>query len=302
MAFRFESRGNIERQVRRIAREQFDKALGDIEGEKTFDEAVHSARRRCKRLRGLLRLIRPAFEHFERENVALRNAASGLSGARDAAVMVETFKSLRTFDTAEGRTARIGAEAGAAMERLLQERTGTQDGGNQDAMLATFRAAMRDGRERAETWDLDGDGFASIGAGLEATYERMGKRLRKAAKVRTAAAFHDWRKDTKYHWHHVGLFEAAAPDLLAPRKRSLDRLGEFLGDHHNLAVLAEVLESEGAGAATRVDRDDIAAVIAERQADLETEAFALGRQLTAEAPAALRSRFHGYWCLLKVNG
>lgn len=300
MGFRFEGRGNIGQQVRKIAEEQFDKAIADSQGDKEFGDAVHSARRRCKRLRGLLRLIRPVFDDFEGENAALRDAADGLSGARDAAVVVDTFKALRAFDGEQQRPAKMRAETANAVGRLLEERTRSHEGDSQAEILSAFRATMEAGRKRAAAWELDGDGFSMIGEGLEATYSRMGKRLRKAADTKTETAFHDWRKDAKYHWHHVGLFEPASPDLLGPRKRSLDRLGELLGDHHNLAVLSEVLANE----AGSIDGEQIATigdVIAEEQAGLEAAALTLGRQLAAEKPAALRDRFHAYWNLLPVD-
>jgi hypothetical protein len=88
----------------------------------------------------------------------------------------------------------------------------------------------------------------------------------------------------------VGLLHAAAPDLLRARKASLDRLGEMLGDHHNLAVLGDTLAERGDGG--------VREAITEQQAILASDAFALGRQLTAEKPTALRDRFEQYWALL----
>jgi len=110
-------------------------------------------------------------------------------------------------------------------------------------------------------------------------------------------AFHDWRKDTKSHWFHISLLAACAPDVLGARRDQLDQLGEYLGDHHNLAVLAE-------GIATLTGSLDrpVAKAIDRHKAELAHRALALGRQLTVEKPSALVSRIEKFWKLLPKDG
>src|ERR1700734_3953485 len=57
---------------------------------------IHQVRTTIKRLRALLRLIRPAVDpaFFNRENARLRTAAGLLSFARDAEVARESLKTL----------------------------------------------------------------------------------------------------------------------------------------------------------------------------------------------------------------
>ena len=161
-------------------------------------------------------------------------------------------------------------------------------------MLAGFAVLFEAAAKRAKDWSLSGRGFDRIGDGLEATYRRMRDGLVSAETVQTAEALHAWRKDCKYHWHHVSLLLPTAPDLLRPRRAAVDRLAEMLGDHHNLAVLDETLAPREGVAAVRE-------VIAERQALLAFDAFELGRQLTAEKPGMLRDRFEQYWSLLPAR-
>ena len=293
MAFEFTQRRGIEQQVRDIASEQIDKALeASGEGGADFAELVHGLRRRCKRLRGLLRLIEPHFKHTRRENRAFRDAAAGLSGTRDAVVMVETFAAVLDFDRQRDGGARISAASGEALAAELKAAAGeAPDEQAASGLLQHFIETFEAARQRVDDWELSGRGFDQIGDGLEDTYRRMRNRLAVAQAEQTAEAVHEWRKDAKYHWQHVSLLQAAARDVLTPRKASLDQLGEMLGDHHNLAVLDDKL-------AERPDVSTIRTVIAERQAMLAFDAFALGRQLTAEKPAMLRDRFEQYWSLL----
>lgn len=295
MGFAFVQQSGIERQVRAIAGEQITKALEECAAPTAdFDKLVHGLRRRCKKLRGLVRLIAPHFKHAKRENGAFRDAAAGLSGRRDAAVMVETFATLLDFDRTGAN--RIAATQAERLLDALKSGTGAPpDGAEVNAILEEFVDIFEWARARADKWQLSGRGFDQVGDGLEDAYRSMRSGLSAAATEGTTKALHDWRKDTKYHWHHVGLLFAAAPDILRPRKASLDRLGELLGDHHNLAVLDARL-------AVQEDVAGVRAVIAARQAVLASGAFELGRQLVAEKPAMLRERFEQYWSLLPEKG
>lgn len=96
----------------------------------------------------------------------------------------------------------------------------------------------------------------------------------------------------------MNLLSAGAPEVLKGRRQLLDELGELLGDHHNLAVLGDLLAGEkvivGLG-----DLAPVRALAGERQDKLVGKAFDLGLQLTAEKPRALSARFGRYWTLME---
>lgn len=300
MGFAFTQRSGIEKQVRDIAREQIANALEECREppDVDFGKLVHGLRRRCKKLRGLLRLIEPRFKGFEAENRAVRDAADGLAGMRDAAVMIETFDGLLKFDRAGNRIPRIGVPLADAATGLLESQVAkVPEGSARQQLLTDFCGIMEQVGNRAKDWSIGRSGFAALAAGLEETYRRMAQGMATAMAESTAEAMHDWRKQTKYHWHHVSLLSPTAPEVLGQTSDLLDQLGELLGDHHNLHVLDERLVRER----RRFDDSEagtIHAVIVEHQAVLADRAFALGRQLTAERPGALRRRFEHYWQLL----
>ena len=102
MAFRFQpSDETVESAVRRIACAELDAALAAIRAaERPPGRVVHEVRRRCKALRGLIRLVRPAFPSFAAENAALRDIARQLAGVRDGAVLADTLARLAGSDGA----------------------------------------------------------------------------------------------------------------------------------------------------------------------------------------------------------
>lgn len=293
MGFSFKHRRNVEAQVREIAGEQIDAALAEAKAEHQDIEAtVHSLRRRCKKLRGLVRLVGPELADAGRENAAYRDASAALSATRDAAVMVQTFEGLLEFDREhETQIGRIDAEE--IGDELAEQAKKSGQGSAEP--FDDFIDIFSDAAKRARKWEVDGRGFDALGDGFEATYKQMRRRLNAADHEKSSENFHEWRKYVKYHGHHVSLLKRTAPALLKARVEALVRLGDALGDHHNLAVLSEKLEGRPQAAAVQD-------VIAAQQDALANEAFALGRQLAAEKPGAIRRRFEAFWELLEERG
>lgn len=293
MSFAFElTDTSVADGLRRIAIEQIDKALLEASGPQAdFDETVHQVRRRCKNLRGLLRIVRPGMAAFADEDQAIRTAAARLSQVRDGAVVIETFDGLM-----EKAPEALAEEERQAFRALLTERRRTvMLHIDQGAMLAEFCQALLAMRERAESWTLQRKRFGAIGHGIEDTYRRVRQRMRDAEAAPSPTALHAWRKQAKYHRHHVILLRRHAPDVLASRSKLLVDLGDLLGGHHDLAVLIEVLGGRIAGASAGLTR--LASLAGERQAHLAEQAFALGAQIAAEKPAELTERLKRYWTL-----
>src|SRR5262245_59145110 len=95
MAYRFsKSQDTIQDGVRKIATELIDKAIDAMKQRQSPETTVHNLRKTCKRMRGLLRLVRPVFADYHVENAAFRDAGRKLSHLRDTAVLIQTYDSL----------------------------------------------------------------------------------------------------------------------------------------------------------------------------------------------------------------
>ena len=96
MGFRLQRGESINEEIQRIAEEQLEKAVAEIQdGELDRHEAVHQVRKRFKKIRGLIRLVRPAFEKtYQRENAMFRDAGREISAVRDAQSLIEAFDRL----------------------------------------------------------------------------------------------------------------------------------------------------------------------------------------------------------------
>jgi CHAD domain-containing protein len=269
---------------RRIATEQIAKAIraaGDTDGDAA--QRIHDARKHCKKLRALLRLVRPGFPHFAEVSASIRDAAAGLSAARDRKVLFDTLNDLNAWaDESERFLPGALAAEGSRVE-------------HDDAALARFQAAMKSLRHKADGWTLRGDGFSLVGKGLSKTYRDARRLQRRAERDGAPETVHQWRKQVKHLWYQLRLFEGSAPDVIQPFSESAERLSDLLGLHHDLAVLSETLGGDPTTLAPGLDAAAIVALARRRQQELATRAHTLGRQLLAERPGALRRRFGAYW-------
>lgn len=294
MAYGFASDDtSVEEGFRRIATEILDKAirqvdkLNDAPAGPDNDETIHQLRKGCKKLRGLYRLVRPGFGGYARENAAIRDAAAGLSSARDAEVLVATFDALMD------KAAPAPQAVAAFREKLEARRKELARGNRAAAALAEFRDAMAAARKRSRRWRLEEDGFDALAGGLEASYARARKAMRGARKDPSPETFHEWRKRAKDHWYHARLLSPIWPELMDTHVRLAEDLGELLGFHHDLCVFREAIPA-------LVDGDEAAATFLadlaqRREAEVAVDCLALGARLLAEKPAALAERWRAYW-------
>lgn len=293
MAYSFRAADEtLEAGLRRIAVRQIETGLAELDDpDLPRARAVHQVRKRCKKLRGLLRLVRPGFKAYDRENAAFRDAARSLSALRDASAHVEAFDRLAER---YGDDIDPGALTGLR-EHLMAGRTEV-DEDLARARLGAFQQTFQAARQRAARWTLKGDASDILGKGARLTYRRAVRAMKAARADPTPEALHEWRKRVKYHWYHTRLLKALWPALMEPWGLVAGELGEALGDHHDLAVLrAEVLEREDAASNRSFELLDRLARA--EQDRLEAAGFAAGARLFAERPDAFAERWARYWTL-----
>ena len=294
MAYRFTHEDDSSQAaIRRIAREQIEKAIAEIdEGDLPKAETIHQVRKRCKELRGLVRLVRPSFGGYAEENQHIRDAARLLSGARDDDVLIETFDALM----AEGRDVEEREDLAGVRRRLVNRRDerlarSTSD----DGRLDRFREEMTEALKRVDGWQLSGKGFGAVRGGLEKTYRRGRKAFRAARRDPSAENVHEWRKLVKYHGYHTELLLPIWPRIMTARKDEAGRLGDLLGDHHDLSVFADVLAQDFAIAGNPKLLEELVRMARERQGELERETAGLGTRLFADRPEVLVRAWRHRW-------
>lgn len=296
-------------QARAVARTQIDSAVRAVtDPGDDVAAAVHEARKCCKKLRGLARLIRPAIgDAYRPANQAFRDAARALGPLRDAHAVAVSFDELVAGDE------RVVLDLSTIGDELRRRSDAASASVTGDApQLAAAADLLRAGAVIVESWpesrsesrperrtsDVDGE-RAVLQAGVAGVVDRARRALAAAEVGADEEAWHDYRKRVKDTWYHLRLLEPSAPALLGPLVASFDELSDVLGDEHDLAVLAELLDElergrgdHGISAKTMVDARF---VIDGRREGLQRRARTIGTQLHAPTATTFAAFVTAAW-------
>lgn len=217
--------------------------LSDTTGDR--HEAIHEARKKFKRLRGLYRLIRPlAPGFFKTENARLRDVARSLSGARDAAALVENINYLHQH-------ARSAAEAEAldmARTALTQRRDRIySEEGDLSGVINAAIAECEKALIAVQGLSLP-DSRRSVAKGIARAWLTNGKKAalaqQECRKGEKAEAFHDLRKCCQTYRMYLALLRKIWPSAMLAKEKNASALAELLGHQNDLSVLAACADRE----------------------------------------------------------
>jgi CHAD domain-containing protein len=288
--------------LRRVIVEQLDLAielLASDAGEADLDQrAVHELRKTLKRLRALMRLLRGELgpERFARENKALRDCGRRLAGARDAEVMLATLDGLvrrHPDELARSRgVQRLRAELLAKRARAAAEMARPPGRPKTDRRHATADE-LRAIRARVAGWELrERSAPRLLGAGLERIYRQGRRELRRARRSSIdergdIEAMHTWRKRVKNLRYAAETLDRGGEASKRMRRvaRRADRLGELLGEEHDLALFARLVRKHSAlFRGEKRTRKALLKLIARRRKRLRRRALREGKRLYQRGP------------------
>ncbi|MDZ7842510.1 MAG: CHAD domain-containing protein [Gammaproteobacteria bacterium] len=296
MAYRLQHCTDVSGEIRRVVEEQIDRGTSEIDSPDIDGAtALHQVRKRCKKIRAVLRLARGPLDRdgaYAAENAWYRDLARELSTLRDADVLIETHD-----DLVEAiKDPDIYRQCAAIRERLVERRERLAEHvAAPDERLRTARRSLLEGRDRVHDWASRVQGFKALEPGFRRTYRR-GRRAMDAAYRSTAPEdFHEWRKRVKYHWYACRLLRGIWPAVMDARCGELRALSELLGDEHDLSVYSRTLETEPDVVEGTARVSDILAAVDQRRTRLRRQAQPLAMRLYTEKPGRISNRFAGYW-------
>lgn len=236
MSYQLDPAQDLRHGARRIALEQIDSAVARLQRTDDPAAAVHATRKNLKKIRALLRLIRPALapQTFRTENARFRDIGQMLSGARDGQVVRDTLSALHA--TAKGRTASAFA---AAVDGVAA--TAGREMPVDTATLEAAREALLAARIAMAKLDVEPD-LAKAFDGMVRTLREAGKAFRHGFATLDDEDLHDLRKRVQHHWRHMALLSAAWPEMLDARAATARQLSQVLGEDHDIAVLLRLLD------------------------------------------------------------
>jgi CHAD domain-containing protein len=122
-----------------------------------------------------------------------------------------------------------------------------------------------------------------------------------AARKPSTENLHEWRKQAKYLWHDLQVLEPVWPGVMKELAEQAHDLTQLLGDDHDLAVLHETVATNREKAGTEDVIEALFALIDRRRAELQREAFMLGKRLYLAKPGAFTDQIKGYWKVWRLE-
>jgi CHAD domain-containing protein len=291
MVYRLKVNEPIARCASRVGLEQIEIAQERLARGHNLADAIHDTRRCLKRLRALLRLIRPALPDSTYTREANRLAGIGrlLADARDQHVMQQTLRKLG--DRFEAPPKRIGRQ----LNKLMANGAGpnkarASSAGRRQALQALEHA--RTFFARVEHRDVT---IACLTAGLKRSYRRARRAFRDAYERPSDEAFHELRKTVQQHWRHMQLMSRCWPDVMSARASEAKEVSRLLGEDHDLHVLLAFATERGKAVLSAEELATLETMCRSLQAELRALARPRATRLFVEPASDLTGRIALYW-------
>lgn len=292
MGYRLDPRSSIKRDTARIAEHQLALAAAALAGgnDVESDGAVHSARRRVKKVRALIRLVRPALgRRYRTLNRRLRAVNRLLAPVADTHAALETLERLARRhgdelprDVFAELHQSLVRRASMARERTILNRA-----------LEAAIARLRRERDDVSRWTLRKTGFRAIAGGLERTLRQSRRAMAQAAASGRSDDYHTWRQRVKDHWLQTRLLQGRCGDRRLADERRLEELDGVLGECHNCAILRDAVRSDSTPA--RADLARCLRLVRRYEHSLRRAARQLGAKVYRDTPTRYVKRVRRLW-------
>lgn len=285
MPFRFKKKESVAKAVRRLCCERLEDALETLEKSARF-EAVHGVRKEIKKLRSILRLTRGEIGKttYRKHNQTLREAAGLLTAFRDAQVKLSAFDDLAKHfkDT---------LPAHSEIKNALRDNCRAEEK-KLSVAVEPLKAILSESKEELDHLKLKSKGWQAIGPGLKKIYGRGQEAFETVDREPSEENFHEWRKRVKNLGHQLSLLYPARPRKLGSRMEKLEKLGDLLGDDHDLFMLREFVAKKFPHTHAI---NTFQEMIVTRQEKLRSAALKVGGRFYKEKANRFCRRIGDYW-------
>jgi len=292
MAFRLRQGASISDEVRRIVLKQLEAAISELHsvGDPQSDDAVHDARRRVKKIRAIIRLVRPVLDkEYRAVDRDLSTVSRLLAPVADGRGIVETLTEIEhRYPASLSKRALAAARKGVLRNGARADRDAHARG-----ILKIAAGTLRSERSRVKRWRVRGEGFSAIAPGLEESYRRARRMMLVTWSKPKPSHFHTWRRYVKDHWFHIRLLEGHCANHLVAYERRIEALDGILGEYHNVILLRDLLVTDAS--LRREESARCLRVVARYQRVLRRHAEILGARIYTERPRRFVRRVRHLW-------
>ena len=278
MAYTIGRKEHVGEALIRLARSDLDAVRIGLLGPGPASARIHRARQRLKRVRSLLKVLRPACaESADLARAKATEAARLLAGARDADAAAASAREL-LMEAAQARE--------VALDRLVSSLDHEAEASHTrtPSVYRVIRLVEEADEALARTDPSGYPGRKLLQEALRRANRRGHKAWRRARSSLAMPDLHRWRKDVKHLWHLLRLSRKRLPADARKTARQLEKISSLLGLDHDNAILATKLVDRPAGPELMSQLS----LIAGKRRSLERDAFARGERLYRRKRRRLR--------------
>ncbi|MDL0434040.1 CHAD domain-containing protein [Marinobacter sp. TBZ242] len=284
MRYRLTPNGNFAKHLRRLMRSiNDDIALSLLRACRDPETGVHEARKGCKEIRAVLRLVKPHMDKADfSDNQSFYKEVSGkLSGNRDALVRTKTWNHLLAETLSlEGKPADTVASFLSAQAQLDPLAEKGSD------FFVDLALEVDSNSKSPKDWSLP-KSLSDLVPNLKKIYQEARKAEKKARQSEDIEDFHEFRKRSKDLFYCLRILRPMFGKGLKSKVSQLQNLTEAQGDANDYAVLTDYLIDHRE--ALELDEKDFELVKHAIQAklhDLQDRAHRQAKKLLSDSPGA----------------
>jgi len=287
--YHFEKNMAIQASFRKITKEILNEAILECNSKDlTQQEKIHSLRKKCKRIRGLFRIVRPNIgDLYKKENVSFRDLARTISKSRDEHATIETLEKLQNICKDES----INNDIASLKNELSSEHKSEEI----ILLLKEFELKILNKVSQIDNWQVQSDGFSSVSGGIKKTYRRGQIAMWKAFNNPTMENYHEWRKRVKYHYYHLELITPIWEAILIYYTNEVHNLSEMLGYDHDLCLLEILLKTKTDYFPNTISIEALIKFINSEKINIREKINVLGQKVYAERPGKLIYKLDIWW-------
>ncbi|SHK05336.1 CHAD domain-containing protein [Marinobacter antarcticus] len=284
MRYRLNPNGNFGKHLKRLMQSiNEDISLALLHACRVPETGVHEARKSCKEMRALLRLIRPQIgkAEYSRWQEHYKTISGKLSGSRDAIVRVNTWRGLVKENAA------LQEQRYDAIDRFLSEQqklNPLEAKGREFFMELALEVEAQS--PAPQEWDLP-KSLSKLMPNLKHLYQKARDAEKKANSSGDIEAFHQFRKRSKDLFYCSRALRPMFGKSLKSKVDGLEAMTELQGSANDQAVLLEYLTDHRHEIGLDSEQWDLAeACIVAKLQELQKQTHKLAKKLLSDSPAS----------------
>jgi len=254
-------------------------AVGHLSRKGFVNKHVHQARLCCKRIRSILRLVRPALKKMDyvKYNTLYRDASRKLSYARDLTALAETIDLLASATSSQNLTVFLKKEKNSLVRRRTILVQSAEFQYAKKEVIATFTES----ESELSNIDFLHNEIVVLLKGLIKTYDKGAKFLEINTNQTDSHLMHEWRKQVKYTWYQLVVLSPLWPVIFEAFIKEFQALSKMLGQYQDLTLLHEYLNEQRNHTKSPKEIAAGLRLITIRKKDLAKRSLQLGKKLYA---------------------